>query len=140
MAKIKNTLAVRQALFDALPEAVQKALMEGLDAEVADLVDSLKQAAPVSDLEERPGELRDSIRAYPTPGRVASYRIIVGAKDKKGRYYGSYVEFGHNKPDGSRAQAQPFFWPIYRARKRSGMRRRMMKPVRTVLRQLGVKG
>ncbi|MFO0296196.1 MAG: HK97 gp10 family phage protein [Pseudomonadota bacterium] len=141
MAKIVMTNALRQGLFEAMPEALQKAVQEGLDAEVADLVDSLKRAAPVSDLESRPGELRDSITAYPTPGRVASYRIIVAAKDKHGRYYSSYVEFGHNNKDGTRTPAQPFFWPIYRARKQKGaMKRRILAPARKVLRQLAQKG
>jgi hypothetical protein len=141
MAKIVMTNALRQGLFDAMPEALQKAVQEGLDAEVADLVDSLKRAAPVSDFESRPGELRDSIEAYPTPGRVASYRIIVGARDKQGRLYASYVEFGHNNKDGTRTPATPFFWPIYRARKHRGaMKRRILAPARKVLRQLAQKG
>ena len=117
MAKMTN-LERRIARMNSFPAQIQAAVEDQLKVEVDDMVAALKRAAPVSDFEKRPGELRDSITAYPVQGRPASWRIIVKARDEKGRYYGSYVEFGHNKPDGTRAQAQPFFWPTYRARKR----------------------
>lgn len=134
MAQMKN-LERRVAQLARLPDAVREAAEGAFDQEVADLVSAFKRACPVSDLEENPGQLRDSIESYPVPGRPLSARIIVGAKDRKGVKYARYVEFGHTSEDGSYVPAQPFFWPTYRARKKA-MRRRMLAPARKAIRQL----
>lgn len=134
MAQMKN-VEKRIAQLQRLPAAVQEAAEAAFDQEVAGLVAAFKRACPVSDLEARPGELRDSIESYPVPGRPLSARIIVGARDEKGVKYARYVEFGHTARDGSYVPAQPFFWPTYRARKKE-IRRRMLAPARKAIRQL----
>lgn len=138
MARMTN-LERRIARMNSLPAQIQAAVEDQLKVEVDDMVAAMKRAAPVSAFEQRSGELRDSITAYPVQGRPASWRIIVKARDEKGRYYGSYVEFGHNKPDGSRVPADPFFWPTYRARKR-GLRARILRPARKLIREMFPRG
>jgi HK97 gp10 family phage protein len=134
MAKVTN-LERRIARMNAFPAEVQAAVEEGVKAEVDRLVAAMKRAAPVSELENQPGELRDSITAYPVEGRPASWRIIVKARDKKGRYYGRYVEFGHTSKDGSYVPAQPFFFPTYRAREK-GRSARILRSARKLIRQM----
>ena len=138
MAKMTN-LERRIARMNSFPAEVQAAVETQLEKEVNLMVAAMKRAAPVSDFEDQPGELRDSITAYPVQGRPASWRIIVKAQDSKGRYYGSYVEFGHNKPDGTRVPADPFFWPTYRAPKR-GLRARILRPARKLIREMFPRG
>jgi hypothetical protein len=138
MAKMTN-LERRIARWNSFPAQVQAAVESQLKIEVENMVTAIKRAAPVSDFEKRPGELRDSITAYPAQGRPGAWRIIVKAQDSKGRYYGSYVEFGHNTPDGTRVPADPFFWPTYRARKR-GLRARILRPARKLIREMFPRG
>lgn len=138
MAKMTN-LEKRLARWDRFNADIQAAVEEQLKKETEDMVAALKRAAPVSDLETTPGQLRDSIRSWKDPNWPATYRIIVGAQDKKGRYFGSYVEFGHGAEDGTRVPATPFFWPTYRARRRA-MRRRMLAPARKLIRALAKGG
>lgn len=131
MAKMLGLDAVLARL-ERIPKEVREAVEAQLDKEVDDLVAAFKRAAPVSDLEAHPGQLRDSIEAYPAPGNPLRRRIIVGARDKQGRVFGSYVEFGHNTPKGGHVSASPFFWPTYRAH-RKGIRRRLALAATKVL-------
>jgi HK97 gp10 family phage protein len=123
------------ASFNRLPKAVQTAVTVSLEKEVEDLVAAIKRVTPVSELEDQPGQLRDSVTYYPTPGRPLSFRIIAAARDRKGRKFARYVEFGHTSKSGRYVPAQPFFWPTYRARKKA-MRRRIMAPARKIIRQM----
>lgn len=112
------------ARFARIPALVQAEVGAQLKIEVADLVAAEKRSCPVSELEERPGQLRDSIESYPTPSRPLSYRLIVGARDSKGRLFGRYVQFGHMTEIGTFVAAQPWWFEVYRAR-RAGIRRRL---------------
>jgi len=123
MAKMLGLEAVLDRLA-RIPIEVRKAVEAQVQKEADDLVAAEKRAAPVSELEDHPGQLRDSIEAYLSPSNPLRRRIIVGARDSKGRLFGSYVEFGHTSPDGSYTPASPFFFPTYRAR-RKGIRRRI---------------
>jgi hypothetical protein len=138
MAKMTN-LEKRIARMNRFSAEVREAVESELKKEVEEMVAAIQRAAPVSDFEARPGELRDSVTAYPVQGRPAAWRIIVKAQDKKGRYYGSYVEFGHNTKDGGRVPAQPFFWPTYRSRRR-GLRARILRPARKLIREMFPRG
>lgn len=124
-AKMLN-LAKVKARLRKLPELVKQAVGTQLATEVEDLTDAIKRAAPVgNDLEGRAGELRDSVHFYPNPDRPLSYRVIADARDPKtGKFIGVHVEAGHKAADGSHVPAHPFFFPIYRAR-RKPMRRRL---------------
>lgn len=127
------TIAGREALLARLakiPEVTQAAAARALKAGVDELVEAEKRAAPVSDLEGHPGELRDSIVAYANPDRPLSWRIIVGARDAAGRLYGRYVEFGHGN-----ARPRPFFFPTYRAQKKR-IRSQVFSEVRQALKTL----
>jgi hypothetical protein len=107
-----------------LPEMVKQAVGTQLAGEVEDLTEAIQRAAPVNDLDQYPGQLRDSVHFYPNPDRPLSYRILADAKDDKGKFIGSHVEHGHKARDGSHVPRVPFFFPTYRARKKA-MRRRI---------------
>lgn len=109
-----------------IPARVQVAVGTQLAEEVEGLTEAIQRAAPVnSDLEETPGQLRDSVHFYPTPDRPLSYRVIADAKDPEtGNFIGPHVEAGHKARDGSQVPRHPFFFPTYRARKK-GMQRRL---------------
>lgn len=107
-----------------IPDAVKVAVGSQLAKEVEDLTEAQQRAAPVSELEDHPGQFRDSMHFYPNPDRPLSYRILADAKDEKGEFIGSHIEHGHKATDGSHVAAVPSFFPTYRARKK-GMRRRI---------------
>lgn len=123
------------ARFARMPAVVQATAEATLKSQVEQLVEAEQRAAPVSELEGHPGELRESIAAYETPGRVASYRVIAGARDSKGRLYGRYVEFGHTAADGHFVPAQPFWFSTYRAWKKA-MLAKVRAEVRAALKTL----
>jgi hypothetical protein len=134
MANMRGLEAVL-AGFHRLPSAVTDAAEASLDQATDELVAAERRNAPVSELEAHPGQLRDSIEKYPTPGRPLSFRIIVGARDSKGRLFGRYVQFGHTTPDGKFVPARPWFFEIYRALKKR-LRRAIMAGPRKAIRQL----
>lgn len=121
----------------ALPIPVRKAVAAQLAVEAGELTAAIKRAAPVSaELEDTPGELRDSVHHYKTPGRPLSYRILADARDPEtGNFIGSHVEAGHKAQDGSHVPPRPFFFPTYRARKKP-MRRRLSAAGRKAVKQL----
>lgn len=106
-----------------IPDAIKVAVGSQLAKEVEDLTEAIQRAAPVSDLDDNPGQLRDSVHFYPNPDRPLSYRIIADARDAKGSFIGPHVEHGHKALDGSHVARVPFFYPTYRARKKAARRR-----------------
>lgn len=120
MLNLQRTLA----RLGRIPQSMKTAVGSQLAKEVEDLTEAEQRAAPVSELEDHPGQLRDSIHFYANPDRPLSYRIIADAKDDKGSYIGAHVEHGHKAVDGSHVPAVPFFFPTYRARKK-GLKRRV---------------
>jgi hypothetical protein len=118
--------------FNRIPDAVKRAIEPALKREVDDLVAAQRRAAPVgnpAEGDDNPGKFRDSIHAYPNPKRPLSFRIIADAKDVKGHFIGSHIEYGHRTVNGQHVVASPSFWPIYRAL-RKPMRRRLNKVAR----------
>ena len=110
------------ARFAAMPAIVQQTAEASLKEQVDELVGALKRATPVApELEKRPGQLRDSIVATPTKGRIYSFRIVAWARDSKNRLFGSYVEFGHTAAGGRHVPARPFWYSTYRAWKKPGL-------------------
>jgi hypothetical protein len=130
-----RNLAKLQARLGKVPEAVRQALADQLAKEAEDLVAAEQRAAPVSELEDHPGQLRDSIQSYPNPDRPLSFRIIAAARDKAGRLFARYVEFGHTTAGGKYVPAHAFWFPTYRAR-RKAMRRRLTAAPRKALKAL----
>ena len=122
-AKMLNLERVKARL-RRVPQRVQVAVGTQLAIDAEDMTEAIRRAAPVSsDLEETPGELRDSVHFYPTPDRPLSYRILADAKDPDGNFIGPHVEHGHKAADGSHVPRHPFFFPTYRARKKGSTRR-----------------
>lgn len=124
----KNLQRIKQR-FNSLPSSVREVADDELEKQVEQLVAALKRAAPTSDLELRPGQLRDSIEASRNGQRLISFRVIAWARDEKGRLYGRYVEFGHTAADGKWVPAEPFWFSTYRAWKK-GMLAAIRKRVR----------
>lgn len=105
------------------------------------VVSEIRRFAPVDPDSETPGALRDSVRLEERPnGSKFAVRIMVGGPTTKKdvvngkagtpyKYdYARAVEFGTVK-----TKAHPFFFPIYRARKkdiRAAMKRAIRKSVR----------
>ncbi len=132
--KFKNLEKIQRRLA-RIPAAAQAAIQRQLDTEANELVAAMKRAAPYDAVtQDSDQHLRDSIHAYPTPGRVMSYRIIADAKDEKGNFIGPHIEFGHKAKDGSHVPPRPSFFPTYRARKK-GMQRRLSKAGRDAIRR-----
>jgi hypothetical protein len=127
------------ARFRRVPEQIRAEVAAALKVEVHELVEAMRRAAPVSDVEQHPGQFRDSIHEYPNPDRPLSYRVIADARDAKGEFIGPHIEYGHTARDGSHVPAVPSFWPTYRAR-RKAMRRRLANAVRKAARKFKFEG
>lgn len=132
-AKMLNLERVKARLA-RIPERVRVAVEAQLKAEVDDLVAAQKRAAPVDPKADRPGNLRESIHAYPNPDRPLSYRIIADAKDEAGKFIGGNIEHGHRATNGAHVAASPSFFPTYRARKK-GMKRRLSAAARKAFKE-----
>ncbi len=131
MKGVERTLAA----FKRLPQEVVTDVGTELAGQVEDLTEAIQRAAPVNDLDETPGQLRDSVHFYANPDRPLSYRILADAKDNKGEFIGPHVEHGHKARDGSHVPRVPFFFPTYRARKKT-IRRRLRSAARKALKRL----
>lgn len=92
---------------------------QSLDVGTDDLVGALQRAAPLDNGEHdpHPGALKASVHKYAAGPLI--FRIIADARDRAGRMYGRWVEFGHGA-----AGPRPWWFPTYRAWK---------KPFRTKL-------
>ncbi len=99
----------------AIPETVRQVAEVSLDVGTDDLVEHLVGAAPENNggHDPHPGQLKAEIRKRRTAGRPLSWTIVAEARDKAGRLYARYVEFGHGA-----APPRPFWFPTYRAWKK----------------------
>ena len=119
-----------QAFLRSYPQGVIEDTRAELDRGADQLVAAVQERAPVSDLEARPGELRDSV--HKEEGRHdLSVVVVEDAKDREGHAYPGHVEYGHKAKDGRHIAAIPHFWPAVREGRRkiragiaAGMRRR----------------
>lgn len=127
-------LAKIRARIAALPAAAGEALKQQLKTEVDELVAAQKRAAPVDPDSDNPGNLRDSIHAYPNPDREISFNVIADARDAAGKFIGANIEQGHRTVSGQHVAGRPSFWPTYRARKK-GMQRRLGTAARRAVRK-----
>jgi hypothetical protein len=133
-AKMLNVDKVKARLA-RVAAAVIDAVEAQLKIEVADLVEAQKRAAPVDETSKTPGNFRDATRAYKTPNRPLSYRVINDAKDEDGAPIAQHIEHGHKAKDGTHVPPQPSFFPTYRARKK-GMQRRLKAAARKAIKQI----
>ncbi len=121
-----------EALLNQIPDRIiaetQTALNEGAD----DLVGLIKAAAPVSELEGHPGELRDSV--HKAEGHHALQVLVVeDAGLDRGDPYAAHVEYGHKAKNGAHVPAVPFFWPSVRVARRK-LQNRIAAAVRRAVR------
>lgn len=116
-----------------MPPVVAEAAKAELEAQVEQIVEAIRRAAPVGVT----GKLRESIRAVPGD-RPLTFKIVAGgyltrkkiragvkesdfakarvAGNNKGEFdYVRAIEFGHVGPDGKFVPADPFFFSTYRA-------------------------
>ena len=119
---------------DRIPQKVKEAVKPTLIEAGNELVDTMKQLAPV-----RTGALRDSITAtppgettppYSEPGgsrAVPENQVVITAGNTDVRY-AHLVEYGTSK-----AHAQPFFWPAYRSLK-DGLKRQIKDAIKKAVR------
>lgn len=122
--RVRASIEAAKRRIAAIPQAVGDSVKAQLEANADDLVATMKRYAPVSDLEQHPGQLRDSIHKYPGKHEM-QVRVIADARDEKGRAIGAHVEHGHMSPAGKHVAARTFFFPVYRAMKK-GMRRKLL--------------
>lgn len=118
----------------AIPVAVRRAVVPALEQSAAELVGTMRNLAPVDS-----GDLRDSIKwtppgqitpPYSQPGgsRVAGELEAVVTAGNEDVRYPHLVEYGTAEAD-----AQAFFWPAYRLKKKrlaNRIKRAISKAVR----------
>ncbi len=125
---LPEVLALFEDLPDRILELTNAALSEGAD----DLVSLIKAAAPVSELEAHPGELRDSV--HREQGRhELQVRVVEDAGLSRGDPYAAHVEYGHKAKDGSHVAAIPHFWPSVRVARKK-LQQRIAAAVRKAVR------
>lgn len=110
-------LARTQTLIAALPDAIVAELHQVFDEGADRIVSTLKQVLPISDLDPHPGALRASAHKEPGPTKLA-VKVVVDARDARGRFYAKHVEHGHKAKDGSHVAAKPAFYPTVRLEKK----------------------
>ena len=134
-------LAQLQRKLDRLPAAAKAEIRAALEKSAEEIVSLAKSLVPVlkePDARRRAGALRDSIgwtwgkapKGAMTLGKVAAANlggdltitIFAGSRDKSSgvddAFYARWVEFGTQS-----MAAQPYFFPAYRANKKSAGRR-----------------
>jgi len=120
--QIGNYVAWLNARGDAMEALIAPALDQGAD----EFVSLAQSVCPDSELDEHPGQLRESI--HKEDGSDPLKRKIVAdasrpGKDGEPNYYGVHVEVGHKTPDGKHVPPHPFWWPSWRLTKRAAKSR-----------------
>jgi hypothetical protein len=139
MASIGRNLEIMAAVrrvnrnLSRVAAAVEAKVKPEMIAQAKAIADEIKRVAPIDTESDTPGALRESVRVVegaPTAKKAFVVKVAVGdlktTKDgkKKAFNYPRAVEFGsQGKP------AHPFFWPIWRLRR---------KPARKAIRKVAV--
>lgn len=114
--------AVRQInkRLGSVAAAVQKDVVSTMLTQAGLIAAEIKRVAPVDATSEHPGELKASVRIIEGKGdKKKAFVVKIAAGDiktkagGKGFNYPRGVEFGTQK-----SPAQPFFWPIWRLRRK----------------------
>lgn len=118
-----------------IPDGLKDVLIPKLDEQGQFLVDQIRPIVPISE-DENPGELRDSLEWHrnPNPGKISvvvteGYNQPNDPENRKARA----VEFGRGGDNPM--EAQPHFYPTYRAHKKK-MASRVMSAGRKWIRQI----
>jgi HK97 gp10 family phage protein len=141
MASIGRNLEIMAAVrminkrLAAIPAAVENEVVGTMITQAGLIAAEIKRIAPVDPTSDHPGELKESVRVIEgkrTAKKAFSVKVAVGnikTKDgKAGFNYPRGVEFGTQKNP-----AHPFFWPIWRLRRkgaRQTIRKSAVKAVR----------
>lgn len=126
--RFRNRDAVIAKLKALAPAMIARVQAQG-DIEIRTLANAVKAAAPVgTNLERHPGELRDSVHSV-RDARPLKWRVVIDAKDLKGRFIARPVEFGHRARNGVHVPPVAFAYPTVRVQA-PGIRRRMAKAAR----------
>jgi hypothetical protein len=114
------------SLMARIPADVRRVAREAVDEQAAYLVEQIRPAVPRDH-----GDLADSLEWRRSP-RMDKIAVVIteGAKDETLGRKARAVEFG--RPD---MQAQPHFFPTYRANKRK-MRNAINRRIRTAIRKI----
>jgi hypothetical protein len=114
------------SLMARIPADVRRVAREAVDEQAAYLVEQIRPAVPRDH-----GDLADSLEWRRSP-RMDKIAVVIteGAKDDTLGRKARAVEFG--RPD---MQAQPHFFPTYRANKRK-MRNAINRRIRTAIRKI----
>lgn len=126
MASFGRNLSIMAAVarvnraLGSVAAAVEKDVKETMVTQASLIAAEIKRIAPVDEESETPGALKDSVRVVEgaaTGKKAFVVKIVVGnpktKKGGKGFNYPRGVEFGtQGKP------AHPFFWPIWRLRRK----------------------
>lgn len=130
-------LAVREVnrRLAGVATAVERDVKETMITQASLIAAEIKRVAPIGQDSDNPGALRDSVRVE--EGKSTAKKAFVvkikagGSKTEKSAYqYPRAVEFGTQK-----APAHPFFWPIFRLRRkgaRQAIRKQAVESVRKV--------
>jgi HK97 gp10 family phage protein len=126
MASIGRNLEIMQAVrlinrkLGAVAAAVEDEVVGTMLTQAGLIAAEIKSIAPVDETSDNPGELKASVRVIEgkrTAKKAFSVKVAVGnlqTKDgKAGFNYPRGVEFGTQK-----SPAHPFFWPIWRLRRK----------------------
>lgn len=116
---------MRQAWVDRLPKAINAEMRAAVEESAEMVARGMRAIAPVA--EKNGGELRASI-AVTMDNQALKATITAG--DRKA-FYARWVEFGTR-----RTAAQPFFYPIWRARKKD-IKRRLAAAFRKAFKKIG---
>lgn len=81
-----------QQMLRDYPAGVVQDCRAALEETADDLVNVIKDAAPVSPLEKHPGELKDSVHKE-NGGHDLSILVVEDARDEKGEPYPAHVEY-----------------------------------------------
>lgn len=132
MASIGRNLEIMQAVrlinkrLAGVASAVEGRVKDTMVTQAALIAGEIKSLAPIGEDSDSPGALKASVRVVEgksTPKKAFVVKIVAGgpATVKDAYQYPRSVEFGNQK-----SPAHPFFWPVFRLR-RKGARQAIRK-------------
>lgn len=128
MTKMQGLDRLRRRLA-AMPPSVRQAQAEELDQIADEHVDEMKRIAPKDE-----GKLAGSVRKQYGPTRAGEARVEISIGGPEAPYVAK-VEFGHKAADGSHVPAEPFVYPVVRAR-RAATKARLRKRARDAIKKV----
>ncbi len=113
---------MRQAWVENLPKAITREMRTAVEEAANEVADAMRRIVAVDQ-----GDLRDSITVTMDDQAL---RATISAGGRKA-FYARFVEYGTKAKS-----AQPFFWPMFRAR-RQAIKRRLAAAFRKAFKKHG---